>query len=728
MKVGYKLIISSAFLLALLACALIFSSCSSTVVDENRIVGIEISNEKGDVKVEAALTETYVDSTTEDKIYLLAFHSGYTGRVADFTVVGESKVKKNMSFKFNINDEGYSALISAPFILAERVSGEGDSGSYKAITDPAYVSNPDKIAKSSSGTNGGGFKGLQTSDINDANYLGAGSVLFEVDMGEIMLPEYTEDAINFYFEGNSYYFDKTLSEGLDKLTSDADRLGMRIYLRTVLKYPEKDSDGIYLRDPLEAIYTDCSARNKSGYLPALDSEGLGYVKAFYAFLSSRYGKNGALDYIIGNGVNNYSTNCYAGEIEADALVACYYAWARCANNVLKTYEENARVYISVDNALRNDGGGGALGTKLFLNSFAAYSRDCADWDYGVSLDLGNGSDISDVLSGRVDQYSYIGVNNLADLAELLDKPEHQYAAERRPIIIDSLSLPGSISEKNRAAYYSYAYYKAKEAGYSCFIYSSEADSTLYTSDGSRSDLYYSFLMCGSNYTSQLKDYTSKITGGSAIDFSSHVSRKLTYEQNVATSLNESVKKKNSSFPVSFGDFAPAGSCINLDVATVKGKDGVKTEKMLLSGGVTDMYAAMTAEVPAAKLIESGYVGITLSSPEKPAVALIIHDSNTGASYVGEAQISDSAATYYFNISSFTENIDASDNLQVSLCILKGNAENVSMTVENMRLYGSSGNGADTVVIIVIVAVVILALCGLIVLLAVTRKKKTRHED
>jgi hypothetical protein len=122
-------------------------------------------------------------------------------------------------------------------------------------------------------------------------------------------------------------------------------------------------------------------------------------------------------------------------------------------------------------------------------------------------------------------------------------------------------------------------------------------------------------------------------------------------------------------------------------------------------------------------MESGYVGITMSSPEKPSVALIIHDSATGASYVGEAQITEAPATYYFNISSFTENIQSSDSLQFSLCILKSNSENVSLTVEDIQLYGSSGNGTNTTVIIIIVAVIILALCGLIVLLVVTRKKK-----
>ena len=207
MRSYFKLIISSIFVLILLVCACALSSCSSTVVDENRILGITISNEKGDVKVEAALTETYVDSVSKDKVYLLAFNNGYSGKIEDFTVMGNSKIKKNISFKFNINDEN-SALLSSPFILAELVSGEGESGSYKAITAPAYITNPEKLADNSTSANSGGFKGLMTSDINDANYLGAGSVLFEVDMGEMLLPEYTEDAVNFYFEGNSYYFDK----------------------------------------------------------------------------------------------------------------------------------------------------------------------------------------------------------------------------------------------------------------------------------------------------------------------------------------------------------------------------------------------------------------------------------------------------------------------------------------------------------------------------------------
>ena len=612
--------------------------------------------------------------------------------------------------------------------VGELVSGEGDSGVYKAISEPAYLRNPEKIAKNVSSANSGGFKGLATQDVYDAHYLGAESLLIEADMSRFILPEYTEGAINFYFEGNSYYFNKEEAERLDKLTREADALGMKIYIRTTLRYPEKDEDGIFVNQPIEALYSSLSSSSKQGYLPSLNGEGGGYVKAFYAFLASRYGKNSALDYIIGENVNNHALYCYAGEIEAEAFVAEYYSWARCAANVLKSYEQNAKVHISLDNVLRNDGAKGAIGTKIFLNAFAAHSSDSANWNYGIALNLGNGSDISDVLSGKIDSYTYIGVNNLSDLCDLLDKPEHQYVSERRSIIIDNLSLPTTVSEKNRAAYYSYAYYRAKEAGYGAMFYNCNGASDLYSADGKRSDLYYACLLCGSSITEQLKGYTSGIPGKELPSFSDHTDRKLTYEQAVQTSVGESVLKKKNEFPIGFGDFKTGGSCVNLDIASLKSSDGTLSEKITLGGNIKDSYAAMTATgVSAKEIIGSGYVGITMSASQKLPVALIISDTSSGAAYVGEATVSDKAGTYYFNITSFTENIDSSDTLQISLCVLHGDADATALTVSDISLYGSSGNGSQTVVVVIIVVVVVLALIGLIVLLAVSRKKKLSRE-
>ena len=733
MKSFLKKTVCLTLLLALALCAMAFSGCSSDEpVTENQILSAEIKSNKEKVKLKAGLSEDYVDEHAKEKVYLLAIEGAYVGDLDNCTVIANARVKDSLTFNFDLNgDEG--SLLNSAFVLARVTSGEGEDAVYEAISPVAYITNPDIFSTSSAKATEGGFKGLSTDDVCEAELLGASSVLFEAEMNELILGEYEDGAINYYYADRTFYFDGEAVEALDKQISDATKLGMRVYLRTVLKYPEKSENGTYEKEPMTELYCAGATYGKEGYLPNTSDGDSRYVGAFYSFLATRYGGESkeygtALDYIIGFGVNNYKTNCNAGDLSEDEFIAGYYSWAKTADSVLRAYNENAQVYISVDNGLQAASSSSDIGIAAFLPRFAEVCSTSSQWNYAIALSLGDGEDVGELLSGSGDVYSYVGANNLSSFFEILSREALLYNSERRIAIVDHLSLPNSVSESNRAAYYSYTYYRAADAGFDAFLYTANSEKgSLYSSAGKRADFYYSVLMCGSDAAAQLSDYTGKITGAITPSFKEYEQIKLSFEQNAKATIPDSVLKNEKELNLSAKDFCAMGGANDVNVSPVATEDGEQKQIITIRGDLDKAYVAMTnASVSAEELISSGYIGVTMSSSQPARVALIISktDGDERTVYVGETDISATASTCYFNVSSFTDSITPSDELTVSICAFSSeNGGEIELTVEDMLLYGASGNGRTSIVTTVVVVIVGVALCGLIIFLSMQRKRK-----
>ena len=126
----------------------------------------------------------------------------------------------------------------------------------------------------------------------------------------------------------------------------------------------------------------------------------------------------------------------------------------------------------------------------------------------------------------------------------------------------------------------------------------------------------------------------------------------------------------------------------------------------------------------------------MSSPTTAKIALIISDKDLAegksAVYVGEAKVLASTETYYFNISPFTDKVKRSDKLSLSLVVLPdeniSSASNAILEIDEIALYGTSGNGIRTVMSVITVAVSTLGVCALLYLLTQRRKKAIKHKE
>jgi len=701
----------SLLLVSVLLCSLLFvASCSDEGELETGISSVEIKD-KTKITLKATLDESYAEAHSKDTLYILAISEMQPdGSLNGASVVAESKARAKMTFEFSLTDDNGESRVAHAFVLAEK-NGE----KYSALTDLAYVSNPDSLAQgNNSPESTSGIKGICTDDVFGASVLGAEHILVEAKMDKLILEDYSSDAIRFNFGNLTYFYDSEEVERLDKLIKEAELVGARVYIRTTLAYNAAQEN----KTAPDFLYVS-RKDGAEGCLPDLsDARAVRYVKAFYAFLASRYS---ACDYVIGEQVNDYSEYCQAGKLSEEEFEKMYSFWARISNQVLKSVNSNAKIYVPISSSWKAGNNSGIIGGQVFLSHFADNAKKGGDYDYAVAVNLGNGHDLPELLKGEAGNYSKIGATNLSSLSDFIDKSEMRYKSERRDMIIDGLSLGGDVSGKNRAAYYTYTYYSAAELGFDAFIYSD----SVYGNEYSRADLYFAFLMCGSSMNSQLSDYTDRLEDAYVPDFDEYITNNLKYVQSAKTEITEQAQKNKKPFPISLPYFEYIGG-----VSNYQGKMNEDGPLWVLEADLDDVTGGICASgISAEDLLSSGYVGITLGAAENHTLSLLIQ--NEGAerrTFIGECRTDNGEKTYYFDISDFTKDLKSSDTLTLAICLLPDGDSDATVEIKEVALYGASATVTETVIVVIVVAVVVAALVGSIVLLAVKRKKKHTSDE
>ncbi len=684
------------------SCILIFTSCSEEEDAVTEISSAVIKDNK--IKVTATLDDEYAKAHSSDTLYILALQAMDPTLSLDGALqVAECRAKSKMTFEFPLDSgKGYS-YVSSAFVLAEKTQ----SG-YAPLSGLYYTENPEELSsKAEAPLSVSGIKGYISDDVVGSQLLGADHLLIEAEMNDIILEDFIKDSVKFDLDGISYYYDRNAVERMDKLVNDAKAASMRIYIRTVLREGDEETP--------EFLYYKRSA-DKNGYLPDLSNERtVRYIRAFNAFLASRYG---IADFIIGEKVNGYGSSCYAGKLTSEEFEAMYSYWARLSYQMIRSVNSEAKLYISIDNTWRTDITAQSIGTKVFLSRFAQKAKNEGDYSYDIAMSLGDENDYAALVSGRGYDYSRIGATNLSEVTKFLETAEMRNKSERRSIIIDGLTIPTSITEKDRASYYTFSYYSAAENGFGAVLYSGSVNS----SDGIRSDLYYSMLMCGTDLNSQLSDYTEHLPEIKIPDFNEYIKNDLTYLQGAESNIDGSTEKNKKPISLDPSEFDTSGSVYN-----IRGKlenDGT-TDRLLLIADIepSESSGSVSAKkISSEALISSAYVGITAKCSGISHITLRISDGNH--IYIAQAEASQAEKTYYFDISKFSKQADSSADVKLELCVLGDNENDGYIEISELAFYGSSGNGAETVIIIIVVAVTALAIIGLIVLLAIRRKRKS----
>lgn len=755
-------------LLTLLLTVGLLCSCSDKVeLSQSQITSATVDKKGEKITVKAVFTEADLEVLREkkdqynQKLYLVALEPGET--IDDMTgkqPVAQTGFSESPKFTFDVladgNLQAHSRLHCA-FVVA---AFNKTTNSYVAKTNPVYISNPDVLAENTEKfPTTASIKGLHATISSDAADLGISHAVLELDPSALILDGYSENAVSYVYDGQTYYLDRGELDALDKQVSEYSAQGCTVYLRLrMCNAPSVENKAL-----VSNLYAATDVSGKRAYAIIMDDDQSASLMAgFLDFITARYtspdkehGFCGAL--IIGRSVNESTKNNYAGSLEFTTYVQQYHALVRLAHSTLKSHYAQGRVYVSVSNNLSNYEKVGAQidsTTNVFLDEFNKLALAGGDFDWSVAISAyaygkGNADPMwSDDRATALE----LSPAHPSDFM-WISQSDHFYAGERRHTIISDFEVAPGESEAVQAASYAYAYYKVLECGYiDALIYTAHTDASSLITDSGLWDvdnkgvvttqrmLYNVFKYIDTTATAELDALARQLNVSGWSDLYKNYAAKAATRQIV--SGENTTKKPSSKSRVMFSftdgtlcNFTPDDSVSYLELskdaylgypvlraplnrtqpqtfmgvsnATLQGSEikGVKTVALTVCGA---------ADVP-----EQGKVTIKLRMVKQGTTSL----SAGNGQVVYEATQSIDAniwQTVYFDVTEFTSRVDGDDPITVSvqLTVPELNKDGkCTLLLDRVEMYGSFGvQFYEWIIIIVSIIAVLALIVGLVYLL------------
>ena len=417
-------------------------SCSSEPASENRVTSVVL--EKGTVRVEAELTEGFLNGYTEKKVYLfeLPSHHSSGSDLSELDPVAEAKPRSSLSFELDAVDGVRSRLFSSYLVAAYDSATRG----YTPLTAPVSLSNPEAAASYTppAATGEASIKGLISDYPADALRLGVSHTVVEVPMEELILSDWQENAVSYVFGGVTRYVDAEALERLDETVGVYTAAGIQVYLRFVLGSTRKENAPLGLYVP-----TDAMLHTAADYAVDMSTAfAAGIMEGFLDFMADRYaspddGSAPVSAFIMGYRVNDACLHNYMGETSLAAYVTNYEKLVRVAHTAIKSHNPEGRVYVSLDSRRTVGAEGKGWDVTAFL---AAFREECAlrgDYGWHVACEL------------YADTAALWEENPAADTGDDADKDQEEGGKGRRDAVsgLDSNDRKGGkadgIHEKER---------------------------------------------------------------------------------------------------------------------------------------------------------------------------------------------------------------------------------------------------------------------------------------
>lgn len=765
--------------------ALSLFSCSTAPAVENRVTQVIL--EDGEILVKAALTEGFLDSYTEKKVYLFELPSYYSGDadLSELDPVAETKPRAAIRFLLDAMDGVRSRLFSSYLVASYDPATER----YIPLTAPMSLSNPEAMAAYTSPAVVGesSIKGLISRYPSDAIRLGATHTVVDVPMEELILSGWQKGAVSYLYNGVTRYLN---AEALDKLDESVEvytAAGVKVYLRFRLGSPEGEDVpiGLYLSPAHTA--EDNAVNMTTDFSSSI-------VEGFFDFIANRYaaptdGSDPVEAFILGYRVNNATDYNYAGDLNLAAYVTNYEKLTRVAHTAIKSHNPDGRVYVSLDDRRTvTDGKGWDVPT--FLAAFRDETAMRGGYGWHVACEL-----YADTPSVWEENYTadagYYTVRNLNTLTDLLDGEKYRDpAGSPRRLLISGFSIPAALkggvssaeNDNRQAASYAYAYLTCVQNGrVEALIYSEHTDAyadtqagdlrglwTAYrdeTVSGSGSEgtllpaaarpVFDVFKKIDTSAASELSVGLNAVIGASYTKLESAMAGKSSpvtavKGSGVLTGYEPTHKKASPLYTFGNGHFCGFESAGNLTYMELFDAETLGTNALHARFertaacepmGLTVTLSA-TDLIGAKEMILDLYGGLTGSSGSaaKPTLTLRLTRSAKGAVADGdgeiryEATVSDVKSgawqTAVFDVTPFTTLLDASDEVTITLLMdYPPETAPEGTTSHDLGLAGIhiTGHTAATQtpagLVVGIVAVLILLVAAVFVILLLRHKRR-----
>ena len=441
------------------------------------------------VEITGGFSKSDVDLYKGRTLQLYGVSAG--NRIGDEPAIEKDvKARTSVSLQTPVRDAAVCAYV---------IGYEDGEGGYVAVTNYAYIQNPDALASETYERPAvRGKKGLNTDLFADAQLLGVSHAVIDLPINEYIKTG-TSDATVYKTASGTYYFDKALTSLLEYRVKTYTDAGIRVYFRLLLT-PSKEDQAGYLYFP----DADQSARYFT--VNTNSKQACDVVYAFVSYLAEKFsgaGRTGfAADYIVGYEVNSNRYTNNAGAMSVSEYTEIYSKLVRIVDSASRSVYSGSRVYVPFANNFTKPSSDNNADPTLdysltdLLSHLSSHIKNGGDIPYEICVDPYNiERGKADFKDAEGSEYSYdakyVTMDNINILTSLLSQPAYMYDGQRRRVLIGEVSYSsgsGSADEQRaQAAAFALAYYKAEANGeIEAIIYGRHVDRA---SDGDNFGLY-----------------------------------------------------------------------------------------------------------------------------------------------------------------------------------------------------------------------------------------------
>lgn len=314
--------------------------------------------------------------TADDGYYYLFELQPYESEIGSRTdYAAWSEKGSELSFSLPYSGEEEDTRLYSRFVAALKIGN-----TYRAISNPIYVTNPEAVAAYTKDyPNAQSKKGLliELDMIRDAMEIGVKHTTINIPYHHMI-----GGNLEYHYNGKTYHFNEELIASYDKMVSTFSNKS--IVVTAILlngwndSYPELHEAG--LEKTSAANYYGFNVSTKEGYET---------TRALLSFMAERYSgddfDHGRIsNWIIGNEVNNNQNWNYVGAMDLASYTKLYEKSFRVAYTAIKSQSKNARVFFSTDYEWKKANTNLKYAAKDFIDLFNAGIRAEGNIDWGLA--------------------------------------------------------------------------------------------------------------------------------------------------------------------------------------------------------------------------------------------------------------------------------------------------------------------------------------------------------
>lgn len=406
----------------------------------------------------------------DNNLYLLAMKTYEDAVPEDAVPIARAEKKTSFMLKADILDNTADSRLYSKFVVAVKKDGK-----YEVLSTPQYITNPEALASYSEPyPKAESIKGLLvdpqklgTSELDD---LGVKQAAYNIPIARLLGPSTHSDypTIIYNYNGKDYTLNGHVVSEYDYVFKTLSDKGIVI---TAILLNNKSDAYPQVIHPL--------SRGGNAYyyaFNAAEEAGTDYLEAVAAFLAERYRdeEHGiVMNWIIGNEVNVRSTWNYMKYVDIDTYAREYARAVRLFYNGIKSFNANARIYISLDQQWnRNLSSDSSYDPRDLMDAFNECIKEEGNIQWGLAhhpysypMTWPKFWELTGEAGEMVQESedtSMVTIYNIDVVTNYLQKDEYLMPdGEVRSVILSEMGFTSTYGEDVQAAAFAYAYYIAE---------------------------------------------------------------------------------------------------------------------------------------------------------------------------------------------------------------------------------------------------------------------------